>query len=65
MARSTFVRLLKGKSGISPELSVRLSTVLGGSPESWRSLQRSFDLQKARQMVDASALKRIDFSQVA
>ena len=65
VARSTFSRLLNGKSGVSPEMAVRLSTVLGGSPESWLSLQGSFDLHKARQMVDASALQRIDFSQVA
>lgn len=64
VASSTFSRLLNGKSGVSPEMAVRLSTVLGGSPESWLSLQRIFDLHKARQMVDASALERIDFSQV-
>ena len=65
VAHSTFSRLLNGKSGISPEMAVRLSSVLGGSAESWLVLQRSFDLHKARQMVDASALERIDFSKVA
>ena len=65
VARSTFSRLLNGKSGASLKMAVRLSTVLGGSPESWLSLQKSFDLHKARQIVDASSLERIDFSQVA
>ena len=65
VARSTFSRLLRGESGISPEMAVRLSEVLGGSAESWLALQKSFDLYKARQVVDTSALKRIDFSQVA
>ncbi len=64
VARSTFSRLLNCKSNVSPEMAVRLSTVLGGSPESWLSVQPSFDLHKARQIVDASALERIDFSQV-
>ena len=35
VARSTFSRLLNGISGISPEMAVRLSSVLGGSAESW------------------------------
>lgn len=64
VARSTFSRLLRGESGISPEMAVRLSEVLGGSAESWLARQKSFDLYKARQVVDTSALKRIDFSQV-
>ena len=64
VARSTLSRVLNGKSGISPEMAVRLSRVLGGSAESWLALQRSFDLHKARQMVDAGTLERIDFSQV-
>ncbi len=64
VARSTFSRLLNGQSSVSPEIAVRLSTVLGGSPESWLSLQGSFNLHKARQIVDASGLERIDFSQV-
>ena len=65
VARSTFNRLLNGNAGVSPEMAVRLSEVLGGSAESWLTLQESFDLWKARQTVDTTALKRIDFSQVA
>ena len=65
VARSTFNRLLNGKSGISPEMAVRLSIVLGGSAESWLTLQESFDLHKARQMIDTSVLKRIEFDHVA
>ena len=65
VARSTFSRLLRGESGISPEMAVRLSEVLGGSAESWLAPQKSFDLYRARQVVDTSELKRIDFSQLA
>ena len=65
VARSTFNRLLNGKSGVSPEMAVRLSEVLGGSAESWLSLQKSFDLYQVRQAVDISALKRIDFRRIA
>ena len=48
-----------------PEMAVRLSGVLGGSAESWLTLQESYDLWKARQTVDTEKLERIDFSQVA
>ncbi len=65
VARSTFNRLLNGKAGVSPEMAVRLSKVLGGSAESWLALQDGFDLWGAKQKVDTTELKRIDFSQVA
>ena len=65
VARSTFNRLLNGNAGVSPEMAVRLSGVLGGSAESWLTLQESFDLWQARQMVDIKALEPIDFNQVA
>jgi plasmid maintenance system antidote protein VapI len=39
--------------------------VLGGSAESWLTLQESFDLWNARQAVDVKLLKPIDFSEVA
>ena len=61
VARSTFNRLLNAKAGVSPEMAVRLSKVLGGSAESWLQLQESFDLWKARQAVNTAELKRIDF----
>ena len=65
VARSTFSRLLNGVSDISPEMAVRLSKVLGGSAESWLTLQESYDLWKARQSVDTEKLQRIDFNKVA
>ena len=65
VARSTFNRLINGNAGLSPEMAVRLSKVLGGTAESWLTLQESFDLWKARQNVDTKALKLIDFDQVA
>ena len=65
VARSTFSRLLNGVAGVSPVMAVRLSRVLGGSAESWLTLQESYDLWKARQSVDTKALMPIDYSRVA
>ena len=56
---------LTGKAGVSPEMAVRLSKVLGGSAESWLTLQESYDLWKARQSVDTTSLERLDFNEVA
>jgi addiction module HigA family antidote len=65
VARSTFSRLLNGLSAVSPEMAIRLAGVLGGSAESWLTLQESYDLWNARQTVDTKKLERMDFSQVA
>ena len=65
VARSTFSRLLSGKAGLSPEMAVRLSQVLGGSAESWLTLQESYDLWGARQLVSVEKLQPMDFNQVA
>ncbi len=65
VARSTFSRLVTGKSDLSPDMAVRLSVVLGSSAESWLRLQESFDLWQARQKVDTQNLSRINFDEVA
>jgi antitoxin HigA-1 len=41
---STFNRLIRGQNGISPEMAIRLSKVLGRTPESWMSMQNFYDL---------------------
>jgi antitoxin HigA-1 len=49
VARSTFSRLIKGDSGISSEMALRLSKVIGRSPESWVTMQSNYDLYKTKQ----------------
>ena len=51
--------LLNGKSGISPEMALRLSKVFGRTPEGWLKLQLQYDLWKAKQNVDIDPLERI------
>ncbi len=65
VARSTFSRLLNGVSDLSPEMSVRLSAVLGGSAESWLRIQENYDLWKAREKVNTEKLNRFNFDEVA
>jgi addiction module HigA family antidote len=52
VAPSTFLRLIQGKSNVSPEMALRLSKTLGRSPESWLTMQDNFNLWKARQTTN-------------
>ena len=59
VTRKTFSMLLNEKSGISPEMALRLSKVFGRTPEGWLRLQLQFNLWKAKQNVDVAHLERI------
>jgi len=58
---STLSRLLKGDSGISPEMALRLSKVLGRTPESWLAMQDIYDLWIARKSVNLEDVQPLDF----
>jgi addiction module HigA family antidote len=58
---STLSRLLKGSSGVSPEMSLRLSKVLGRTPESWLAMQDMYDLRIARNTLNMDGLRPLDF----
>jgi len=60
VTRKTLSALLNGRSGISPEMALRLSKVFGRTPEGWLRLQLQFDLWKTEQSVDISRLKRAE-----
>ena|SRR5450756_1931409 len=62
VAASTLSRVLKGASGVSPEMALRLSKALGRSPESWLAMQYSHDLWQAKQHVDLSNVGKVRFS---
>ena len=45
--RITVSKLIHGKSGISPEMAIRLSIALGTSSQMWINMQAMYDLAKA------------------
>lgn len=59
---STFNRILKKQSAVSPEMALRLSKVLGRSAESWLAMQDLYDLWQAKQSINLSDIQPIDFS---
>lgn len=59
VAASTLSRILKGSSRVSPEMALRLSKAIGGSPESWLAMQNAHDLWLARQNVDLQKVGKL------
>ena len=57
VAPSTLARLLKGESNVTPEMAMRLSKALHGSPELWLNMQKNFDLWQLRKMDMRSVTK--------
>jgi addiction module HigA family antidote len=59
VTRKTLSTLLNGRSGVSPEMALRLSRVFGRTAEGWLRLQLQYDLWKTKESVDVSSLKKI------
>ena len=49
--RVSLSRLINGKSGVSPEMAIRLSKAFGGSAESWLKHQMLYDLWQAQEKL--------------
>jgi len=59
VSRQALNNLVNGKSGISPEMAIRLSKAFGGSPEVWLRMQLAFDLAQVRRRADEIKVKRV------
>jgi antitoxin HigA-1 len=59
---STFARVVSGKSAVSPDMAIRLSKVLGRSPESWLQMQANRDLWVAQQQNPHDELIAYEFA---
>ncbi|NDL01352.1 HigA family addiction module antidote protein [Photorhabdus bodei] len=59
VAPSTVQRLVVGKSDVSPEMALKLSVVIGSSPQVWMGMQVDYELWQAKQHIDVSHLHRL------
>jgi len=59
VTRQTLNNLVNGKSGISPEMAIRLDKAFGGGAETWLRLQMAYDLAQARQHEGEIKVKRV------
>lgn len=62
VAPSTLNRVLKGQSGISPEMALRLSKALGRTPQSWLAMQDAYDLWHAEKTIKLSRVRKVELS---
>jgi len=59
VSRKTLSSLLNGRTGISPEMAVRLSIAFDTSAESWLRQQAQYDLWHAEQRRSALKVKKL------
>jgi addiction module HigA family antidote len=55
VTRQTLNNVSNGKSGISPEMAIRLTKAFGSTPETWLRMQLAYDLAAAQK--EASKIK--------
>ncbi len=56
---SSVSRVVSEKSDLTSEMAMRLSYVIGGTPEMWMGLQTAYNLDKAKQSFNAEGLSRL------
>jgi addiction module HigA family antidote len=59
VTRQTLNNLVNGKSGISPEMAVRLSKAFGGSPDVWLRMQIEYDLAAVERTAAKIKVRRV------
>lgn len=59
VTRQALNNLVNEKSGVSPEMAIRLEKAFGGSAQSWLTQQMQYDLWHARQRAGAMRVERV------
>lgn len=60
VTRQALNNLVNGKSGISPEMAIRLEKAFGGRASIWLGIQMDYDLAQAMKNERALKVKRIN-----
>ena len=59
VSRRQLSGVLNGRSGISPEMAVRISRVCGGSAKIWCLMRAAYDLALALELTDTIKVGRL------
>ncbi len=59
VSRKTLSSILNGRSGVSPEMSLRLSKAFSTTPESWLYQQIQYDLWNAKKNNKGIKVKKL------
>ncbi len=65
VTRQTLNNVVNGKTGISPEMAVRLAKAFGSTAETWLAMQAAYDLAQVRRHDSAIQVQRVAFPQPA
>jgi len=60
VTRQALNNLVNGKSGMSPEMAVRVSKAFGGTPDVWLRMQMAYDLAQIQQKAGEISVKRFE-----
>ena len=58
VTRQALNNVITGKSGISPEMALRLTKAFGSTPETWLRMQLAYDLATARKNESKIKVRR-------
>jgi addiction module HigA family antidote len=58
VTRQALNNIVNGKSGISPEMAIRLTKAFGSTPETWLGIQIAYDLAAARKHENKIKVRR-------
>ena len=58
VTRQALNNVINGKSGISPEMAIRLTKAFGSTPETWLKMQLAYDLAAARKQEHRIKVRR-------
>jgi addiction module HigA family antidote len=58
VTRQALNNIVNGKSGISPEMAIRLTKAFGSTPETWLRMQIAYDLAAARKNENKIKIRR-------
>lgn len=59
VSRKQLSDIVNARSGISPEMAIRLDKAFGGGAETWLRLQVAYDLAQAMRHADRIAVERV------
>src|SRR5438067_5656830 len=65
VSRKQLSDIVNGRSGISPEMAIRLDKAFGGGAETWFRLQMAYDLAQTRQREGEIKVRRVVRRKVA
>ncbi len=58
VTRQALNNVINGRSGVSPQMAIRLSKAFGSTPETWLRMQLAYDLAQARKGENKIRVRR-------